>query len=95
MGAAVINAGALTLNGMEVKPDDTASRLMEAYRDPSSCMTDLQQNVFLTRVIQVRKYFKYVKEGDSVPDEMRVFRERGLDRFVLIKEAIDNIHRPC
>ncbi len=38
-----------------------------------------------------RKYLKKLEEGDPIVDEVRVFKERGLDRYVLMKEAIEDL----
>ena len=90
-GAVVVDAGTQTSAGIEIDPDETARRLMEVYRDPTSGVTDIQQNIYLSRVVHVRKYFRKLEEGMPVADEMRVFRERGLDRYVLMKEAIEEL----
>lgn len=91
-GAVVANAGTSTIEGIEIPPEDTAERVMELYRDPSSGVTTIQQGAFLSRVIMVRKYFKkYSSEDDLIIDEMKVFRERGLDKYVLLKEAIEGM----
>ena len=75
-GAVVANAGTSTIEGI----------------DPSSGVTTIQQGAFLSRVIMVRKYFKkYSSEDDLIIDEMKVFRERGLDKYVLLKEAIEGM----
>ena len=90
-GAIVVNAGTQTMNGVETDPDETAGKLMEIYRDPAAGVTYLQQNVFLNRVVLVRRFYRYLEENVPIPDEMRVFRERGLDRYVLMKEAIGDL----
>ena len=90
-GAVVIDAGTQTTKGIEIDPDETADKLMQVYKDPASGVSYIQQNAFLSRVVLVRKYFRNVKEDAPIIDEMRVFRERGLDRYVLLKEAIDGL----
>ena len=90
-GAVVINAGTKTIYGIETDPEETAEKLMEVYKNPASGVTNIQQNAFLSRVIQVRKYFKSVTDDTDIADEMRVFKERGLDRYVLLEEAINDL----
>lgn len=92
-GAAVIDAGTQTMNGIEIDPDETADRLMKVYRDPASGVTWFQQNAFLTRVVLVRRVLRTAEDPAQIPDEMRVFRERGLDRYVLMKEAVEDLRR--
>lgn len=88
-GAIVIDGGTKTIEGADKDPDETAAKLMEVYKDPSSGVSETQENMFVSRVCTVRKYFRLRKPEDPVADEMRVFRERGLDRYVLMKEAIE------
>lgn len=90
-GAVVLDAGTQTIDGIEIDPAETAEKLMDLYRNPASGVSLLQQNAFLTRVILVRKYFKNLEEGAPVADEMRVFKERKLDRYVLMEEAIEEL----
>lgn len=90
-GAVVVDAGAKTSKGVEISADETARKLMEVYKDPASGVTFFQQNAFLSRVVHTRRYFRNRKEDAPVIDEMRVFRERGLDRYVLLKEAIEGL----
>ena len=89
-GAIVIDAGTMTCKEIQIDPDETASKLMEVYKDPASGVTYLQQNAFLSRVILVRRYLKNIKETEPIADEVRIFRERGLDQYVLMKEAIED-----
>ena len=90
-GAVVIDAGTQTRRGIEIDPEETAGKLMGVYKDPASGVTAVQQNAFLGRVLHVRRYFKNKPEEAPVTDEMRVFRERGLDRYVLLREAIEDL----
>ncbi len=90
-GAVVINAGTKTFYGIEKDVDETAGRIMELYKDRASGVTPLQQEAFIARIMLVRKYFKNLKEGEPVVNEMRVLHERGLDRYDQIKEAIADL----
>lgn len=94
-GAVVVNAGTCDYRGPGIDPLITAEKLLQVWKDPASGVGVLQQSAFLGRVVITRKYFKAYQEekGDPV-DEMRVFRERGLDRYVLLKEAIQELIHP-
>ena len=87
-GAVVADAGTKTKEGIEIPVEETAQKLMDIYKDPASGVTFFQQNAFLSRVVQVRKYFKAHREEDGIIDEMKVFRERGFDKYVMMEEAI-------
>lgn len=89
-GAIVIDAGTMTCKEIQIDPYETASKLMEVYKDPASGVTYLQQKAFLSRVILIRRYFKNIKETGQIAEEARIFRERGLDQYVLMKEAIED-----
>ncbi|MBR5088800.1 MAG: hypothetical protein IK093_05185, partial [Ruminiclostridium sp.] len=89
-GAVTVNGGCSTYKGSEQDPDDIAERAVALYRDPSSGVTFFQQNAFLGRVIMTRKAFKRHDADDPMLwDEFRVFRERKLDSYVLLTEAIE------
>ena len=89
-GAVIVNAGYADRNGLQFDLPELADKVMAVYKDPASGVTFFQERVFLSRVILVRKYFKRVDENDpKVSSEMRIFKERKLDTFVIMKEAIE------
>ena len=89
-GAITVNGGCSTYKGAEQDPDDIADRVLALYRNPSSGVTPFQQSAFLGRVIMTRKAFKrYDADDPELWDEFRAFRERTLDRYVLLTEAIE------
>lgn len=90
-GAVVLDGGTQTYQGIEIDPDETARKLLGIYRHPSSGVSVIQESAFVSRVVLTRKYFR-TKPKDTPPvEEMRVFRERGLDRYVVLKEAIEDL----
>ena len=89
-GAITINGGCSTYRGMQKDPEEIAERALDLYRDPASGVTMFQQRAFLGRVIITRKVFrKFGADAPEIWEEHRVFRERGFDRYVLLKEAIE------
>lgn len=89
-GAQIVNGGCSTLKGMQSDPEETARRALDLYRDPASGVTMIQQSAFLGRVVATRRYFrKFGSDSPELPDEFKVFRERGYDRYVLLGEAIE------
>ena len=90
-GAPVIDAGTESMGGIEIPPEETAKKLTELWKNPGSGITFLQQNAFLSRVIMVRKYLRLHKDDKEIVDEMKVFKDRGLDRYVLLEEAIRDL----
>ena len=89
-GAVIVNGGCSTYKGAEQDPDDIADRALALYREPASGVTPLQQGAFLARVIMTRKAFRRLDpDGPEFWDEFRTFRERKLDRYVLLTEAIE------
>lgn len=91
-GAMVVNAGYADAEGLQFDLGEAADRLWDVYKDPGSGTTFFQERAFLSRVILVRKYFKNRDENDTkIISEMKVFRERKLDRYVVMKEAIEEL----
>ena len=89
-GAIIINGGYSTYAGMQLDPAEIAERALALYRDPASGVTMTQQRAFLGRVLLTRKAFKqYTADDPELWDEYKVFRERGFDRYVLLKEAME------
>ncbi len=89
MGTIVVDAGTKTAKGIETDPADTAEKLMAVYKDPASGVSFLQQNAHVSRVIMIRRYLKRIAgTGEELIDEARVFHERGLDKYVILEEAI-------
>ena len=92
-GAIIINGGCSTYRGIQKDPEETADRALGLYRDPASGVSAFQQSAFLGRVILTRKAFKkYGVDAPELWDEYKVFRERGFDRYVLMKEAIEALY---
>lgn len=68
---------------------ESAEHLLELYRDPTSGITAFQQRVFFSRVYMNRRLLMHAaRNGDEVWDEVRVCEERGINRYVLMSEAI-------
>ena len=69
---------------------ESAEHLLELYRNPTSGITDFQQRVFFSRVYINRKLLlQAARNGDEVPYEVRVCEERGINRYVLMSEAVE------
>ncbi len=90
-GAIVVNAGHKETQGVDIDPDVTAEAMMKAYKEPEADIPFFQERIFLSRVVLVRKYFRKLGPDKTPIDEMRVFRERGLDKYVVMKEAIEGL----
>ena len=67
---------------------EIAERLMQAYRDPRTAVTELQQQVFFSRVLQTRRA---IRLGAGEASEVKAVHEQGFDRYVLLSEAIENL----
>ena len=94
---ALINAGAFydvghpNLNydsDMQPLLAEIAERLMRAYRDPRTAVTDFQQQVFFSRVLLTRRA---IRLGAGEASEVKAVHERGFDRYVLLTEAIEDL----
>ena len=94
---ALINAGAFydvghpNLNyDSDMRPilAEIAERLMQAYLDPRTAVTELQQQVFFSRVLQTRRA---IRLGAGEASEVKAVHEQGFDRYVLLTEAIENL----
>lgn len=69
---------------------ESAEHLLELYRDPVSGITAFQQRLFFTHVYLNRRALTYAaKNGAEVWDETRVCEDRGINRYVLMSEAIE------
>lgn len=96
LGMIVLNAGYHQLKDnkrpeqFEQKIRENAQRLWELYCDPCSGITPFQQRAFFSRVYMNRKsLMRAAQNGTSVWDETRVCEERGINRYVLMSEAIE------
>ena len=68
---------------------ESAKRLLELYRDPVSGITKLQQRLYFTRVYMNRlSLLQSKKYGKPIWDEVRICEERGINRYVLMSEAV-------
>lgn len=92
---ALVNAGAFYAVGhpnledkakMEEVMKESADRLMRAYLDPRTAVTDSQQQAFLARVILTRRL---IRKGKGEKGEVKAVHEKGLDRYVLLSEALE------
>lgn len=99
-GAITVNAGYRTKKEQaEIyreknaqKMREAAQRLLEAYRDPCSGITHFQQRVFFSRVYMNRRILLHAEEnGAEIWDETRVCEARGINRYVLMSEAIEGL----
>lgn len=101
-GLAIVNAGTFyhyvghpRLNERdeaEAAIKDAAEQLFAAWENPCDVISDRQQSIFLARVIYNRKILRLAREtGDEsvVPYETRLCEERGINRYALLKEAIE------
>ena len=69
---------------------ESAAHLLKLYRDPTSGITDFQQRAFFSRVYMNRRLLlNTAQSGGEVWDEVRVCEERGINRYVLMSEAIE------
>lgn len=69
---------------------ESAEHLLELYRDPCSGITPFQQRAFFSRVYMNRRLLKHVAQnGAEVWDEVHVCEERGINRYVLMSDAIE------
>lgn len=69
---------------------ESAEHLLELYRDPASGITAFQQRAFFSRVyINRRVLLRAAGNADEIWDEVRVCEERGINRYVLMSEAIE------
>ena len=90
MGAVIVNAGFTNADGMNADPDEVAQRLLDVYLSPASGVTKFQQDAFLSRVILVRKAVRDAGNDESkLWDDVRVPRDRGISKYVLMSEAIE------
>ena len=90
-GTVVVDGGCATGDGIQTDLDETAAKVLELYRNPASGVSTIQQNAFVSRVCLVRKYFRTLPQGAEPADEMKVFKERGLMKHVLMSEAIEDL----
>lgn len=88
-GAIIVNAGHKETEGYDIDPDVTADEISKIYKDPTEGITFFQERIFLSRIVLVRKYFRTHDDTRPVIDEMKVFRERKLDKYVVMKEALE------
>lgn len=94
---ALINAGAFYEIGhpnlnyeSDMQPilSETAERLMQAYRDPRTAVTDFQQQTFFSHVLYIRRA---IRLGAGDVGEVKAAHDAGYDRYVLLTEAIENL----
>lgn len=99
-GAIVVNAGYQTRKHQRLENQaqfqeslrQAAERLMAVYRDPCSGITPFQQSAFLSRVyLNRRALLSADRNGAPIWDEVRVCQERGINRYVLLSEAIQGL----
>ena len=64
---------------------ETADRLMRAYLDPRTAITEEQQQVFFNVIKMVRRS---IRLGLNDLGDKQAIHDRGLDRYVLLTEAI-------
>ena len=95
-GAIAMNAGYHLIKD-KTRPErfermigESAQRLWELYCDPCSGITPFQQRAFFSRVYVNRKaLMRAAQTGKPIWDETRVCEERGINRYVLMSEAIE------
>lgn len=94
--SALINVGALYRVGhpnlndeVDMQPvlTETAEKLLQAYYDPRTAITEFQQRAFFSRVLMTRRAIR-LGTGNS---EAQAIHEAGFDRYVLLSEAIENL----
>ncbi len=90
-GAVAINGGYATFEGIQSDVEDIAGKVIDAYNDPIPFISPASQFTFLSMVISVRRYFKNLPKDREASDDKRVFRDRGLIRYVLLSEAIEEL----
>ena len=69
-----------------------AEQLFAAWQNPCDAVSERQQNIFLARVILNRGALRLARETgneNAAPYEARLCEERGINRYVLLTEAIE------
>ena len=69
-----------------------AEQLFAAWQNPCDAVSERQQSFFLTRVILNRRALRLARETgneNAAPYEARLCEERGINRYVLLTEAIE------
>lgn len=100
-GTSLVNAGPFYIEGypnlhlesdMEPTLTELAKRILAVYHDPRIAITDRQQSIHFSLILQGRKTLRLARAaGKEVRDEVRVCERRGLLRYVLMSEAIEDL----
>lgn len=96
-GIAVKNSAVPNINRYdEVSPimDAAAERLIAAYKDPASFITEMQNAAWYSRKIIVRQALKMKEIADiEPPEEIKVFIERGAMDCGSLAEYIEKVRK--
>ena len=68
----------------------SAERLLKLYHDPCSGITPFQQRTFFSLVYaNRRRLLRAAQTGRDVWEDVRICEERGINRYVLMAEAVE------